>query len=63
MFDHIDDILHLPQEPRIDSSEGAQLAHCVVGAVVEGSSHSKDTLICGVTQLLQGGRVEVSDGK
>ena len=53
LFDHVDDILHLREEPRVDPSQGAQPRDGVVLTVVESSCHSKDTFVSWVDQLLK----------
>ena len=55
-FNHVDDVLHLGQEPGIDASEGAQPLDGVAGFVIEGCSHGKDPFVSRMRELL--GRVE-----
>lgn len=50
--DHVDDVLHLGQEPGVNASEGAQPLDGVAGFVVESCSHGKDPLISRVRELL-----------
>ena len=52
---HGDDVVHLVEEPRVNTSEGAEVLHGVRLTVVECSRDSKDTLVGGVSKLLSVG--------
>ena len=52
---HGDNVVHLVAEPRVDTSEGAEVLHGVRLTVVEGSCDSKATLVGGISKLLSVG--------
>ena len=49
---HGDDVVHLVEEPRVNTSEGAEVLHGVRLTVVECSCDSKDTFVGGISKLL-----------
>ena len=52
---HGDDVVHLAEEPWVDTGEGLEVLHGVRLTVVECSRHGKDTLVRGISKLLSKG--------